>query len=74
MVEGSGDRASERSDTSEDETRGKSKGRLPSRRSLPRLVRENSTTGADSAIGNEAVVPLGAGPRSKRDSSVRVED
>ena len=30
--------------------------------------------GADSAVGDEAVVPLGAGPRSSRNTSVPVED
>ena len=35
---------------------------------------ESSTVGAEFAVGGEAVVPLGAGPRSSRDISVPVED
>ena len=35
---------------------------------------ERQYRGADSAVGDEAVVPLGAGPRSSRNTSVPVED
>jgi len=52
----------------------KSKRRLLSRHLIPRPVRKGSTVGADSAVGDEAVVPLGAGPRSSRNTSVPVED
>ena len=44
----------------------KSKRRLLSRHLIPRPVRRASTMGPDSAVGDEAVVPLGAGPRSSR--------
>src|SRR5215469_11633911 len=52
----------------------KTKRRLLSRHLIPRPVRKGSTMGADSAVGDEAVVPLGAGPRSSRNTSVPVED